>query len=124
MAIFQDYIKKSTKKVLSILETAIAELVAQKQNVLTADFILLALISESDNEAIRIIDKLVADPKKAIEQVREQIYRHYEHATPVQANQIVGSKRIYKAAGWVRVTQGYISIGACNKQRCAHSLLR
>ena len=53
---FQDYLQKSTKKVLRILEIAVAELVSQKQNVLTPDFVLLALLSQPDSEAVQMIE--------------------------------------------------------------------
>ncbi len=91
---FQEYVNKSTKKVLGALETAVAELVAQRQNVLTPDFILLALISQPDNEALKIIEHLTADPKATVARIKDQIHAHYQGAAPVQANQIVGSKEI------------------------------
>ena len=36
---FQEYVQKSTRKVLRTIEIAVSELVAQKQNLLTPDFI-------------------------------------------------------------------------------------
>ena len=91
---FQEYIQKSTKKVLSTIEIAVSELVALKQNLLTPDIILLALVSQPDSEAISIIDKIVSDQIAAINQIKDQIYQHYQQATPVQATQIVGSKEV------------------------------
>ncbi len=89
---FQEYVQKSTKKVLSTLEIAVSELVSQKQNMLTPDFILLALLSQPDSEAMKIVEKCAADPVAAITNIKGQITRHYRNASPVQATQIVGSQ--------------------------------
>lgn len=91
---FQEYIQKSTKKVHSIIELAVSELVSLKQNLLTPDFILLALISQADSEAVKILKKVVSDEVGTIAQIKGQIYQYYQQATPVQANQIVGSKEV------------------------------
>lgn len=48
-AMFQNYIQNSTRKVIECLEMALAELVSFRQNVLSPDFILLALLSQSDS---------------------------------------------------------------------------
>ena len=114
---FQEYIQKSTKKVHSTIEIAVSELVALKQNLLTPDFILLALVSQPDSEAISIIDKIVSDQVAAISQIKDQIYLHYQQAAPVQATQIVGSKEVadlfhiaYEEAK--KLDDEYISTGA------------
>ena len=91
---FQEYIQKSTKKVLKTLEIAVAELAGLKQNLLTPDFILLALVSQPDSEAVKIIEQLVSDPVDTITQIKGQIYQHYHQAAPVQASQIVGSQEV------------------------------
>ena len=90
----QDFVQKSTKKVLSTIEIAVTELVALKQNVLTPDFILLALISQQDSEAVKIIEAVVPDAVDAITQIKAQISQHSQHATPVQATQIVGTQEL------------------------------
>lgn len=92
--IFQDYIQKSTKKVLSILEIAVSELVAVKQNVLTPDFILFALVSQPDSEAFKIIQQIVPDPAKSIAQLKGQIQAQHKPSAPVQATQIVASQEL------------------------------
>ena len=91
---FQDYIQKSTKKVLGILEIAVSELVALKQNVLSPDFILFALVSQPDSEAVKIIQRLVPDPVRAIAQLKAQIQAQHQPSATVQANQIVGSQEL------------------------------
>ncbi len=113
---FQEYIQKSTKKVMQVLEIAVGELAAHKQNVLTPDFILLALFSQNDCEAMKILEQLVENPIDAMDQVRSEIYQHYHNGTPVQATQIVGSKETadlfqvaYKEAK--RLGDEYISTG-------------
>ena len=90
----QDFVQKSTKKVFSTIEIAVNELVALKQNVLTPDFILLALVSQPDAEAVKIIEHVVSDPVDAITQIKAQIAQHYQQATPVQATQIVGTQEL------------------------------
>jgi ATP-dependent Clp protease ATP-binding subunit ClpC len=91
---FQDHIQKSTKKVLNILEIAVSELVAVKQNVLTPDFILFALVSQPDSEAVKIIQRLVPDPASAIAQLKGHIQGQHQPGTPVQATQIVASQEL------------------------------
>ncbi|MFC1747747.1 ATP-dependent Clp protease ATP-binding subunit [Pseudomonadota bacterium] len=90
----QDLIQKSTKKVLSTLERAVAELASQKQNVLTPDFILLALVSQPDSEAVKIVKAVVPDPLDAIAKIKSQIYEHYKNVAPSQATQVVGTQEI------------------------------
>ncbi|KPJ89403.1 MAG: Clp protease [Gammaproteobacteria bacterium SG8_11] len=91
---FQDYIQKSTKKVLGILEIAVSELVAVKQNVLTPDFILFALVSQPDTEAVKIIQHIISDPVKAIAQLKGHIQAQHPSSGPVQATQIVASQEL------------------------------
>jgi ATP-dependent Clp protease ATP-binding subunit ClpC len=91
---FQEYIQKSTKKVIQTVEIAVAELASLKQNHLTPDFILLALLSQQDSEAIKIVEKISKNPMEMISSIKEQIYRHYQKAEPVKATQIVGSKEL------------------------------
>lgn len=90
----QEYVQKSTKKVLNTIEVAVAELAALRQNVLTPDFILLALVSQPDAEAVKIINKVASDPVDTIARIKTQIYKHYQQAAPVEASQIVGTKEI------------------------------
>ncbi|MCG6969563.1 MAG: ATP-dependent Clp protease ATP-binding subunit [Gammaproteobacteria bacterium] len=91
---FQDYIQKSTKKVLNTLEIAVSELVAAKQNVLTPDFILFALVSQPDSEAVKIIQRIVPDSVSAIAQLKAHIQSQHQPGTPVQATQIVASQEL------------------------------
>jgi ATP-dependent Clp protease ATP-binding subunit ClpC len=90
--IFQDYIQRSTRKVLHTLEIAVAELVARKQNLLTPDFLLMALLSQSDSEAVKILDHLTSDAVVTAAQLKDRINQHWQSATPVQATQIVASQ--------------------------------
>lgn len=90
----QELIQKSTKKVLATLERAVSELAAHKQNVLTPDFVLLALLSQPDNEAVKIINQVATDPDDVITQIKGQIYQHYQTAAPVNATQVVGAQEI------------------------------
>ena len=66
----QDFVKKSTRKVLGALEITVSELVSLKQNVLTPDFILLALVSQQDSEAVKIIEHVLPEPVDAIAQIK------------------------------------------------------
>ena len=91
---FQEYIQKSTRKVLNTLEMAVSELVNQKQYLLTPDFVLLALLSQPDSEAAKIIEAISADPVDAVTQIRAQIQEHNQLSTPTSATQIVGSQEL------------------------------
>ncbi|MEA3410060.1 MAG: ATP-dependent Clp protease ATP-binding subunit [Pseudomonadota bacterium] len=94
MDLFQSYIQQSTRKVRHTIEIAVAELVAQKQNVLTPDFLLLGLLSQPDSEAVKLLEQLVPDVVEAIARLKSVIYQHYQRAAPVQASQIVASKEV------------------------------
>lgn len=91
---FQNYVEQSTKKVLHTLELAVSELARLHQNVLTPDFILLALFDQSDAEARRIINQISSDPKTVIANISSQILLYYQNATPVAATQIVASQEV------------------------------
>ena len=91
---FQNYVEQSTKKVLHTLELAVSELARLHQNVLTPDFILLALFDQPDAEARRIIGHISSDPKTVIANISSQIQLYYQHAVPVAATQIVASQEV------------------------------
>jgi len=90
----QEYIQKSTRKVLNTLEMAVSELLSQKQNLLTPDFVLLALLSQPDSEAARIVEAVSADPVDTVTQIRVQIQKQNQLSTPTSATQIVGSQEL------------------------------
>ena len=90
----QNFTQLSTKKVMQTLEMAVAELAGQRQNLLTPDFILLALLSQPDGEAVKILANLLSNPAEAAERIKGRILKHYERATRVQANQIVASQEL------------------------------
>lgn len=113
---FQEYIQKSTKKVIHTIELAVAELASLRQNQLTPDFILLALVAQPDSEAMEIIGRLSSDPMDTITQLKGQIYKHFQQAAPVDATQIVGSQELqilFKIAYDLGRTLGdeYVSTG-------------
>ncbi|MEJ1356281.1 MAG: ATP-dependent Clp protease ATP-binding subunit [Candidatus Sedimenticola sp. (ex Thyasira tokunagai)] len=91
---FQEYVQKSTKKVLNILEIAVSELVSLKQNQLTPDFILLALLSQSDSEAIKIIEQLAPDPVDTITEIKGRIHQHYKNVAPTRETQVIGTQEV------------------------------
>jgi len=91
---FQNYIQKSTSKVIESLEMAVAALAGLRQNQLSPEFILLALLSQSDSEAFKILENLVPDAELVASQISEQIQQHYKDAAPAQALQIVASQEV------------------------------
>jgi ATP-dependent Clp protease ATP-binding subunit ClpC len=113
----QEYVQKSTKKVLITIEIAVSELMAQKQNVLSPEFILLALVSQQDAEAVKIIKQTAPDPVNAVVQIKAQIINQTKQTSPVEANQIVSSQELvnlFSAADGEAKNLGdeYISTGA------------
>jgi len=88
----QNYIQKSTKKVIESLEMAVAELAGMRQNVISPDFILLSLLSQPDSEAYKIFASILSDPEGATDRLAHQIRQHYQDVAPVKANQIVTSQ--------------------------------
>lgn len=90
----KNYLDQSTKKVHHTIEIAVSELAALRQNLLTPDFILLALLSQPDSEAIKILESLTTQPLEAITQIKGKIYQHYQQATPVQLTQIMTSQEL------------------------------
>jgi ATP-dependent Clp protease ATP-binding subunit ClpC len=91
---FQEYVQQSTKKVLRTLELAVGELANLKQNVLTPDFILLALVAQPDAEPVKLIQAIVPDSVEAIARIKTQIHGHYQQPVTTQASQIVGTQEI------------------------------
>ncbi|MES9906649.1 MAG: ATP-dependent Clp protease ATP-binding subunit [Sedimenticola sp.] len=91
---FQEYVQKSTKKVLNILELAVSELVSLKQNQLTPDFILLALLAQPDSEAMKIIQRIAPAPIDTVTQIRGRIHQHYKGAAPVHETQVIGTQEV------------------------------
>ena len=91
---FQSYVEKCTQRVLQTIDKAVAEMTALRQNTLTPEFLLLALLSQPDSEARKIIEGLLPDYRAAIEQITTKILQRYQHAVPTQATQIVASKEV------------------------------
>ncbi len=90
----QNFTQLCTKKVMQTLEIAVAELAGLRQNLLTPDFILLALLAQPDGEAVEILQNLLSNPADAAERIRDRVLAHYQRATPVQANQVVASQEL------------------------------
>ena len=90
----QSYMQQSTKKVLHTLELAVSELVSLQMNVLTPDFILLALLSQPDSEATRILEHELPAPQETVAMLLGQIRQHYQQAVQVEATQIVASQEM------------------------------
>jgi ATP-dependent Clp protease ATP-binding subunit ClpC len=90
----QNFTQLSTRKVLQALEMAVAELASLRQNLLTPDFILLAVLSQSDAEPMRILGNLLSNPGEAAERIKGRVRQHYQRAAPVQANQIVATQEV------------------------------
>jgi ATP-dependent Clp protease ATP-binding subunit ClpC len=91
---FQEYIHKSTKKVLHTLELAVTELVAQRQNLLTPDFILLALLSQPDCEPVKVIEAVARNPVDVMTQLKAKIGQHYQLTAPSKTTQVVASQEL------------------------------
>ena len=91
---FQNYVEKSTQKVLQILDIAVSEMSAMKENLLTPDFILIALLSQKDSEAVKILEDLLPDYKNAIRNIIETVRSRHQHTTSVQASQVVASQEV------------------------------
>jgi ATP-dependent Clp protease ATP-binding subunit ClpC len=91
---FKNYVKQSTGKVLQILELAVTELASRKQNLLTPDFILAALLSQPDSEAVKILAHIVDDVFETVASINAQIAQNHQAAGPVQAFKIVASQEV------------------------------
>ncbi|MGD8309852.1 MAG: ATP-dependent Clp protease ATP-binding subunit [Chromatiales bacterium] len=100
---FQDYAQKSTKKVLGVLELAVSEMASIRQNTLTPDFILLALLSQPDSEAVKILERLLPDSPEAVSRMLDAIRAgHPAASAPVQTMQVVASQELVEVfqAAW------------------------
>ena len=91
---FQNFIQKSTRKVVQSLELAVAALAGLQQNELTPDFILLALLSQPDSEAYKILENIVPDAELIASRIIEQIQQHYQEPASTQKMQVVASPEI------------------------------
>ncbi|MBP6242694.1 MAG: ATP-dependent Clp protease ATP-binding subunit, partial [Chromatiaceae bacterium] len=94
MAVFENYAQFSTKKVARTLELAVTELVALRQNTLTPDFILLALLGQPDAEPLHILERLLPNVAETALKLRSTIQAHYQVAVPRQGNQILVTEEI------------------------------
>ncbi|MFT6985826.1 MAG: ATP-dependent Clp protease ATP-binding subunit ClpC [Psychromonas sp.] len=95
--IFHNYIQKSTQKVISCLEMAFAELAGLQQNVLTPDFLLLALLSQEDSEAHKILVDLLPDANDAANRMVGKIRQQYQKGATQSPPQIVASQEVAEA---------------------------
>ncbi|MEH6575954.1 MAG: AAA family ATPase [Amphritea sp.] len=112
----QNYIEQSTRKVRHTMELAVGEMATLKQNTLTPDFLLLALLSQPDSGAMQIITRLLPNPVDIATQIKGEIYQHYKMAAPVEITQVVASsefKAVFEAAYHEsrRLGDTYISTG-------------
>lgn len=93
-AMLHNYVQKSTQKVIACLEIAFAELGSLRLNILTADFLLVALLSQQDSEAHKIVQELLANEDDAPLRIIGQIRQNYPPASNVQPKQILASQEI------------------------------
>lgn len=93
-AMLHNYVQKSTQKVIACLEVAFAELGSLRLNILTADFLLVALLSQPDSEAHQIVKEFFADEDDAPLRIIGQIRQNYPPASNVQVKQILASQEI------------------------------
>lgn len=112
----QNYIEQGTTTVRQIIEQAVGEMAALRQNTLNPDFLLLALLSQRDGVAMQIISRLSPNPLDLVTQLKGQIFQHYKTAVPEQGNQVVASKeleQVFKVAYDISRDLGdtYISSG-------------
>lgn len=93
---FQSYIQKSTQKVLQVLDTAVSEMVAHRQQVLTPDFVLLALLAQPDSETVQILQNLLGDPTTAIQGLATKVVQQLPNPTQEQgqSGQVVASQEL------------------------------
>jgi ATP-dependent Clp protease ATP-binding subunit ClpC len=91
---FENYLQQSTRKVIRTLELAVSELASTRQSLLTPDFILLALLSQTDSEAIKILEELLDSPRETIATLIGQIRQQLPQATSSQVGQIVASQEV------------------------------
>ena len=94
----QKYIQTSTQMVIDTLEIAVSMLAGLRQNVLTPDFLLLALLSQPDSEAYKIFEKIVPDPDAAASRLNDQI-RQQQVTSSIKTNQIVMSQEVEYVLG-------------------------
>ncbi|MFT6915918.1 MAG: ATP-dependent Clp protease ATP-binding subunit ClpC [Motiliproteus sp.] len=90
----QHYIEQSTKKVRHTVEQAIGEMAALQQNTLTPDFILLALLSQPESEAIKILKQLIPEQKEVVTRLKAEIYQKYKHPVASPLPQLLGSPEL------------------------------
>jgi ATP-dependent Clp protease ATP-binding subunit ClpC len=112
----QNYMQQSTKKVLHTLELAVSELVSLHMNVLTPDFILLALLSQPDSEASRILEQELPAAHESVATLLGQIRQHYQQAVQAETTQIVVSQELAEVfrIAWEeakRAGDDYVSTG-------------
>lgn len=71
---FQKYLRVSTEKVIHSINVGTMELANLKQSVFSPEFILLGIIEQEDSIVYSILEQIVPDPNKVIDNITERIY--------------------------------------------------
>ena len=90
----QTYIEQSTNKVRHVIELAIGEMAALKQNTLTPDFILLALLSQPDSDAIKILKQLIPNLVEVVARLKGEIFQQYQRPVESKQSQLLASEEL------------------------------
>tara|TARA_R110001583_G_scaffold109992_1_gene258792 strand:- start:340 stop:2832 length:2493 start_codon:yes stop_codon:yes gene_type:complete len=112
----QTYIEQSTNKVRHVIELAIGEMAALKQNTLTPDFILLALLSQPDSDAIKILKQLIPNLVEVVARLKGEIFQQYQRPVESKQSQLLASEELeemFKVAfeEGQRLGDDYVSTG-------------
>lgn len=93
-AMLNNYVQKSTQKVIVCLEIAFSELGSIRQNLLTPEFLLVALLSQPDSEVQKILQRLLPDEDDPALRIISLVRQNYPPASSVQVKQILASQEI------------------------------
>ncbi len=71
---FQKYLRISTEKVIHAINIGTMELANLRQTVFAPEFILIGMIEQDDSIIYKMIEQIVSDPTRVIDQMSEKIY--------------------------------------------------
>ncbi|MBI2602539.1 MAG: ATP-dependent Clp protease ATP-binding subunit [Deltaproteobacteria bacterium] len=116
----QKYLRNSTVKVAEILQRAITELATMRKGVVTAEFLLMALVEQKDSIALKVIDELGLDSQEIRRRMVDKVVEHSNTIPDIQLGSQAAMKvsqdvqNLFEAADIERqkLEDAYISTGA------------
>ncbi len=115
----QNYLRNSTLKVTEAFQSAIMEVANLRKSVITAEFVLMALIEQKDSLVLKIFNELRLDTGAIRRDILERINQHAQTLPSMESQQVANLRisedvlNLFQASDHVRqkLGDGYITTG-------------